>query len=164
MIGGFLRRALLMVSGFLIAVSVGALFLPFPALFDPAIRALGLEAAATGVFQIFNEAMAGAEPDFDLPALFYFFSAALLAVCVAPLALVALIGEAAGAKNWAWYAGASGLLAAASPWIARGAAGLSGAHRGNPLELRFAALFFLTGALTGFVYWLIAARRGGVAR
>jgi hypothetical protein len=161
-IGGFLRRALLMTSGFLIAVSVGALFLPFAALFDPAIRELGLEAVAAGFFQVFNAAMAGATPDFGLPALFCFFSVALLAVCVAPLALVALIGEAAGAKSWVWYAAASGLLAAASPWIARGAAGLSDAHRVNPLELRFVALFFLTGALTGFVYWLIAARRGAV--
>ena len=75
---------------------------------------------------------------------------------MAPLALAALIGEIAGARSWSWYVGVTGFLAAASPWIARATRGLAQAHRPSPLEMRIAALFFLTGALTGWIYWLIA--------
>ena len=65
--------------------------------------------------------------------------------------------EAAGARSFVWYSGVSGLLAGASPWIARAARGLERAQSVTEAEGRLALLFFLTGALTGAIYWLIAA-------
>ncbi len=159
MISSFLRRAAVMSSGFLVASCAGALFLPLAALFDTALRELGFDAAAASFLALFRAVVEVGDPDMGFAALGYIFSAVLIAVCVLPLALAALIGEAAGARGWLWYAGASGFLAAASPWIARGVAGLSSAHPARPLELRIAALFFLTGAVTGLVYWSIAAQK-----
>jgi hypothetical protein len=69
-----------------------------------------------------------------------------------------LIGEIAGARSLVWYSGVSAALAGASPWIARAAMGLDRAREASPLELRIALLFFLTGAVAGAIYWLIAAR------
>ena len=42
---------------------------------------------------------------------------------------------------------------------ARAARGLERAHSIDPIESRIALLFFLTGAVTGAVYWLIAGPR-----
>ena len=147
--------------GFIVAASAGALLLPLAALFDPVIRQLGLDAAASALFAALDD---DGDPAAGVAALGVVFWSILLAVCALPLAAAALIGEIAGARNWFWYVGVSGFLAAASPWIARATRGLAQAHRASPLELRIAALFFLTGAATGWIYWLIArpGRREGL--
>ncbi len=150
--------------GFVVAASAGALFLPFAALFDPVVREVGLDAAASGFFSALDEAMRDGDPSTSVAALGLVFWSILIAVCALPLAVSALIGEIAGARGWIWYVGASGFLAAASPWIARATRGLTRAHHASPLELRIAALFFLTGALTGWIYWLIAGRGVGTTR
>jgi len=153
-----LRRAVVMAFGFIVAAGCGAMFLPVAALVDPATRDAGAVAAMAGFFAFFNEAMDGGAPGATLAALGFALYAIVIAVCVAPLAAAALIGELAHVRSLAWYSGASGFLAAASPWIARAARGLDPARRANPLEARIALLFFLAGALTGAIYWLIAGR------
>ncbi len=142
-----------MSSGFLVASCAGALFLPLAALFDTALRELGFDAAASGFFAALDDE---GDPTAGVAALGFVLWSILIAVCAVPLAVAALIGEIAGARKWVWYVGVSGFLAAASPWIARATRGLAQAHRASPLELRIAALFFLTGAMTGWIYWLIA--------
>ena len=139
--------------GFIVAASAGALFLPLAALFDPIVREVGFDTAASGLFAALDDA---GDPTAGFAALGFVFWSILIAVCALPLAVAALIGEIAGARKWVWYVGVSGFLAAASPWIARATRGLAQAHRASPLELRIAALFFLTGAMTGWIYWLIA--------
>ena len=161
MIANFLRRTVVMSFGFIIAASAGALFLPIAALFDPIVREVGFDAAASGLFTALDDA---GDPTAGFAALGFVFWSILIAVCALPLAVAALIGEIAGARKWVWYVGVSGFLAAASPWIARATRGLADAHRASPLELRIATLFFLTGATTGWIYWLIARPGRGEAR
>ena len=129
--------------GFIVAASAGALFLPLAALFDPIVREVGFDTAASGLFAALDDE---GDPTAGFAALGFVFWSILIAVCALPLAVAALIGEIAGARKWVWYVGVSGFLAAASPWIARATRGLAQAHRASPLELRIAALFFLTGA------------------
>ncbi len=157
MIAKFLRRMVVMSFGFIVAVSAGAVLLPLMALVDPQLRDGGLNAAVAFAFALVEN------PDYldhgyPLSDAFEFFQMTLIAVCVAPLAIVALIGEAAGQRSWIWHAAGCGVIAAAAPWIARMAYGSPRAHGATQLELRVAALFFLTGALTGWLYWLIAVR------
>lgn len=159
MIANFLRRTVVISIGFIVAASVGALFLPLAALFDPVMREVGLDAAASGFFAVLDDAAPEVDPTAGVAALGFVFWSILIAVCALPLAVAALIGEIAGAREWVWYVGVSGFLAAASPWIARATRGLAQAHRASPLELRIAVLFFLTGALTGWIYWRIARPR-----
>lgn len=154
-----LRRSVTMAFGFLVAAGAGAAFLPVAALTDPALREVGAEAALGGVFAFVASARSGIDPTSGLVAFVEFFWAATIAVCVAPLAIVALIGEVAGQRGWLLHAAGCGFLAAAAPWIARVASASTRAYAATPLELRIAALFFLVGVLTGTVYWLIAARR-----
>jgi hypothetical protein len=71
---------------------------------------------------------------------------------------VALVGEVAGVRAYTWYAGATALIAAAAPTILRAARGGGRLAEASPAEGRFALLFFLAGALTGTIYWLIAVR------
>jgi hypothetical protein len=60
-----------------------------------------------------------------------------------------------------WYSGSTGLLAAAVPWLVRSAKHMERATSINAAETRFALLFFFTGLVSGFVYWLIAGRDAG---
>ncbi|WP_457796195.1 hypothetical protein [Methylocystis sp. S23] len=152
-----LRRLIVMSFGYVIAAGVGAAFLFMSALFDPATREIGLTALVAGFFAVFDEAMNNGAPEETFAALSFVVWAAAIATCAAPLAVAALVGEAAGARSFVWYSGVSGLLAGASPWIARAAKGLERAQQVNEAESRLALLFFLTGALTGAIYWLIAA-------
>jgi hypothetical protein len=153
LIANFLRRIVVMSVGFVVAASAGALLLPIAALFDPIVREAGFNAAASGLFAALDDE---GDPTAGVAALGFVFWSILIAVCAAPLAVAALVGEIAGTRKWVWYVGVSGFLAAASPWIARATRGLAGAHRASPLELRIATLFFFTGAMTGWIYWLIA--------
>jgi len=158
------RRLVVIVFGFVVAAAAGSMFLGVGALIDPATREAGFEAARAWLFAIMDEAMNDGAPEMTAAALGLVFWATLIATCVAPLAVAALIGELAGARAWVWYAGASAVLAAASPWIARAAKGLSNARQASPMEGRIALLFFLTGTVTGTVYWLIAGRGAGRRR
>jgi hypothetical protein len=152
-----LRRLIVMAFGFVIAAGVGAVFLIVSALFDPSTREVGLASVVAGLFAVVGEALNEGEPEQAFAALSFVVWAVIIATCAAPLAVAALVGEAAGARSLVWYSGVSGLLAGASPWIARAARGLERAHHLNEAESRLALLFFLTGALTGAIYWLIAA-------
>lgn len=150
-------RLVVMVFSFVIAVGVGALFLLISAFFDPATREAGLASVIAGLFAVLDEAFNEGDPEQAFATIGFVIWAAVVAVCAAPLAVAALVGEAAGARSIVWYSGVSGVLAGASPWIARASKGLERAHKVSEAEARLALLFFLTGALTGAIYWLIAA-------
>lgn len=151
------RRIIVMSFGFVLAVGVGAIFLAVAALFDPATREAGFAAAMSGIFAFTDEALNEEGSANPFSAFGFVIWAIMVATCVAPLAIAALIGELAGVRSLAWYSGVSAVLAGASPWIARASKGLERAQAANALEGRIALLFFLTGAVTGAVYWFLAA-------
>ncbi len=152
-----MRRLIVMSFGFVIAAGAGAAFLFVSALFDPATHEAGLSSVMAGLFAMLDEALNEGDPADAVAALGFVIWAAIVATCAAPLAVAALVGEAAGARSIIWYSGVSGLLAGASPWIVRASKGLARADSISEAEGRLALLFFLTGALTGAIYWLIAA-------
>ena len=152
-----IRRIVVMSFGFILAAGVSAIFLVVSALFDPATREAGFTAAMSGIFAFVDEALREGDPETPVAAFGFVLWAIVVATCVAPLAIAALIGEIAGARSLVWYSGVSAVLAGASPWIARAAKGLDRAREVSALEGRIALLFFLTGAVAGAVYWFIAA-------
>ena len=151
-----LRRPLLMAFAFLTASCSGVLALALLVLFDPASRETGLILAMNGIFYVFGEALRNGDPANLIDVFFYGVRAIAIAVCGAPLAFAVVIGAAMGLRDIVWYSGVSGVLAGASPWIARAALGLDKARESNAIETRIALLFFLTGAFTGALYWMIA--------
>ena len=153
-----LRRLIVAGFAFLIASGVGAILLLLAALFDPTLRETGFILAMNGIFYILDEVITQGDPANPLAAVLDGAQAIAIAVCVAPLAVAAAIGEALEVREPVWYAGVSGVLAGASPWIARAALGLDRGRAATPIETRIALLFFLTGVFTGALYWLIAVR------
>jgi hypothetical protein len=87
-----------------------------------------------------------------------FIWTAVIAVCVLPLVMTVLIGAAARAHSLILYVGATACVAALAPWLVRAAFGSAKASSASPGELHFAFVFFLTGAASGFVFWLLAGR------
>ncbi|ACK51012.1 conserved hypothetical protein [Methylocella silvestris BL2] len=153
------RRTLIVCFSAVVAIGAALFFLPIAAALDPALRRTGAAFADYLLYLLARSsdddgsARAGAE-------LARFVWTAAVAVCVAPLALVVAVGEVARVRSALWYVGATGLIAAAAPWIARAAFQTSRAVSASPEELRFALVFFLTGAFAGWIYWLLAGRGG----
>ena len=131
-----MRRIVVMAFGFVLAVGVAAIFLIVSALLDPATREAGFAAATSGLFAFVEEDVRAGGWSEPLATFGFILWSMIIATCVAPLAVAALIGEIAGARSLLWYSGASATLAGASPWIARAAMGLDRAHEASPLELQ----------------------------
>jgi hypothetical protein len=151
------RRALVVFFGLMVAIAAGLIFLPIASMLDPATREAG---AALAHFAFFSAAQSDLDQSsaFAAAELARFVWTAAFAVCVAPIAITVLIGESAGVRAFLWYVGATGLFAASVPWVARAALRTAKAVSASPEEMRFAFVFFLTGAFSGLVFWGLAGR------
>ena len=159
-----IARTFIVIAALAIAIAAGLAFLPIAALVDPVTRAAGAAVSASGILALLVDAFFGADPNQAAGTLFLALWTIAVMICVVPVVLVALIGEAAGISSGLWYVGATGLIAAGLPWILR--ARQLGQARADAaaaeVEGRLALIFFLTGACSGLIYWLIAGR--GAAR
>jgi hypothetical protein len=152
-------RLFLLVVGLTVAIPFGAATLAAGSILDPATRdalgALGLASAGS----LLSDLLEGVPPDAAMA-----FAAALgmglFALLVAPPALAALIGEVLGVRSFVWYGGAAGALTAGLPWLVR-ARPIAEADAALHAEGRMTALLFLTGAVSGLTYWLVAGRSAG---
>lgn len=153
-----LGRLLFWLVGLVLAIPAGAIALALGVLNEPAAREtiarLGLAAFAT----IFRIAAAGGNPEPVVETLFLGFWTLSTVLVVAPVTLVSAVGEIAGARSFLLYGGATALLTAAIPWLARGGVGDPGALGS---EGRVTAVLFVTGAVAGLVYWAVAGRSAG---
>jgi hypothetical protein len=156
------RRMIMVFFGLLVALAAGPIVLPVATALDPAARRA---AAAFAHFAFFSMVESGADgsPAFAAIELTRFVWTALVAVCVTPLAIAVLVGEIAEVRSILWYVGATGLFAASAPWVARAAFNTTRMISASPEELRFAFVFFLTGAVFGLVYWALCGRGGNGA-
>jgi len=66
-----------------------------------------------------------------------------------------------GTRSLIYYGLVTGLITAAIPWLMRGGYVETPALEA---EWRITALLFVTGAVAGFVYWLITGRSAGRRR
>lgn len=154
-----IRRALVVILGLLVAIAAALVLLPVVAMLDPVARETGA-AFAQSVFLSLAQSDLEGSSAFAAAELARFVWIAAIAICVAPLVVTVLIGESARVRSFLWYVGATGVIAAVAPWVARAAFRTTRAISATPEELRFALVFFLTGAVSGLIYWTIAGRRG----
>ncbi len=145
------------------ACMVAMIFLPIATAADPVLRKIAYSLRPedlNGLVLLFidPEALVG----LAMGALTFLW-VATLSICVVPVTIAGVLGEAAGTRSMAWYVGASGILAGAMPWIVRAARGSKQRDDGliQTIELRFALIFFLTGVAAGAIYWLAAGRNTG---
>lgn len=143
------------------AIACAIIFLPIAILFDPVIRAATGDFTLAALIELFDAIMDSAVPEVAAGRLLNGIWLVIMGICVVPTVLTVLLGELAGTRSFAWYAGVNAILAAAMPWVARSARGTLGATDvpTAAIEMHFALVFFLTGALAGTIYWLLAGRR-----
>lgn len=152
---GWLRGMIVWLFGVVIAIAAGLVVLPLAALLDPATRQTG-SALAELAFLALTRSELDPSSAGEAARLAHFVWASAVAICVTPVILAVLIGEIAQVRSLLWYAGATGCIAAAAPWLIRAAFHTPKAGTASPEELRFALVFFLTGVVSGTVFWLIA--------
>lgn len=158
---GWLLRALGVLFSMGIAVGVGLIFLPVALLIDPMTRDASFALIQFSLAALSAADFEGSLSGDELAVLPRLAWTALMAVCVIPLLAVAAIGEIARVRSLLWYAGATGFIAASAPWILREMLHLHRATDASPEELRFALIFFVSGLVSGSVYWLLAGRHLG---
>jgi len=153
-----LARLVLLVVGLSLAVPAGAVALAVGAALEPSAHGLAAAIGAALIDAVLADAH-GAGATAGRMALGLWALAGL--VLVAPPALAALVGEAAGLRSFAWYGGVSGALTAALPWLLRARDGVVSA---SAAEGRLTALLFVAGAVAGLTYWLVSGRSAGAPR
>jgi hypothetical protein len=155
-------RAFFVLAGVAAGTATALIVLPILIVLDPFVGDAGLISSFGGFIDLLQTVFDDVPPDEAISLFAGFLWTAALMICVVPLVVTALIGEVAAARSAIWYCGATGVLAAAMPWLMRAAFHLADARSAKPLELRLALLFFLTGTAAGFIYWLICGRRAGL--
>jgi len=142
-----MRRLLSVTVGLLVAIAVAALVLPILVLLDPAMRESVWIASLHGLDRLVEAQSAASSPAVFMRPLWN----VVVAICVLPVVLAALLGDIAHLRGFAWYAGAAGFCAALVPWAMAGP--LTEAER-----MHGSMSFFLVGAVAGAVYWALAGR------
>lgn len=154
-----MMRWLLIPFALLIAIGAGGFFLFLASIVDPVMATLTGETLFVGLSKFFDAIVSSDDPGLVVADVLSGIGRLIFTLLVFPALLVAIIGEVIRARGVIWYAGATGILTAAVPWILRGSA-----HVAAPGELHVSAVLGLTGAVTGLVYWLIAGRDTGAGR
>ncbi|MBB4019161.1 hypothetical protein GGR16_004208 [Chelatococcus caeni] len=153
----FLARLAVVAFALGAAITAGFIFMVIAGLGEPAMHELIAGLGFAGFFALFDAIMSEGAPDAAALAIGAALWTMALMVLVLPPVVAAVVGEIGGWRSFVWYGGASGAISAAVPWAA-------GAGRAGEGELRITLLLFLTGTLSGLVYWLIAGRTAGVER
>ena len=153
----WLRRATGVIFAIAAAIGAGVVALPVAALIDPVTRHAGFCLLQFAIAAAATELAGGLDGN-SLAVLVGFVRMPVITVCAIPVVTVALLGEIARVRGLYWYAGGTGCAAALAPWLIRAALHLPRAGNYNFADLRFALVFFLTGLISGCVYWLLAGR------
>lgn len=154
-----MRRLFLSLVAFLVAITAGTLFLAVAGLAVPETRDLAVDLSLGPLVVSVMGMVHGDSPDrvWSVVALTFWILA--VAILVLPLAVTAVVGGFARLGSFAFYGGATGLLATAVAFLGHPAGERPGASETNVM-----LLVFLTGAVTGLVYWALAGRGSGTAR
>ncbi|MFF8800363.1 MULTISPECIES: hypothetical protein [unclassified Methylobacterium] len=153
-----LGRLLLAAFALMMAIPAGALTLGAGVLLDPGLRDAFGRLGLVGLFAGLSDLAQGLPPEMAAMAILVLIQALSL-LLILPPTLAALIGETLGLRSPVWYGGATGGLTALLPWLARG--GIPPSGPALAAEARLSAILLVTGAVSGFVYWLIAGREAG---
>ena len=151
-----------------LAICAAILFLPIALFSDPLLYKIGSALAPEGVEALIQLFLAPDMQESFAGGIFTIIWLVMMAICVAPVTIAAVIGEAARIRAIIWYCGASGLLAGAMPWILRAAqnsrkADTATGSLAHAAELRISLIFLITGIAAGFIYWLTAGRSTGAS-
>lgn len=157
-------RAIVTILGLACASAAALVFLPIATLLDPYVQSTVGGFSPEHWLELFAAFLDEGAPEETLSALFHLFWTIAMLVCVLPVTIVALVGAVAQARAYLFYAGVTGVLAAAMPWIVRAGRLDERSASITAAESHVALVLFLTGVVAGTIYWLIAARGAGDTR
>ncbi len=153
------RLLLLIPLGLLLAFSAGGFFLMLATVVSPALAGMVFSAMNAFAEVVLGLAFNGEDPsELAIAASWQGFKLAA-SILIAPLLITAVASEAFKLPGAMLQMVMTGLLAAALP---SAVIGLRRLPTGPETEVL--AAFFLTGVITGAVYWLIAGRGAGEGR
>jgi hypothetical protein len=153
-----MRRLMVIVVGLAFAVTAGFLFLFVAGMMVPEARDLAFDLTRLSIFVTAASMAQSGAPDQVMGQFAFGLWLLTTAILVGPPVVAAIVGELGGWRSFAWYGGASGLIAAAIAFL-----GHSSARLPNAAENKIMLLLFVTGAVSGLVYWAIAGRSAGTA-
>lgn len=151
-------RTFITLLGLACASAAALIFLPLATVLDPFVQAMAGHVPADHWFELLAAILTDAAPDEAMATLFHLIWMIAMLVCVLPVTIVALVGAVGKAQAYVFYAGVTGILAAAMPWIVRAGRMTERSASITPAEGHIALILFLTGVVAGTVYWLIAGR------
>lgn len=151
-----MRRLVVTLVALCLAIAAGTLFMAIAGLAVPATRDLAIDLSLTQLLLTLAGMSQGDSPDliWSVVALTFWFTT--LAILVLPAVVTAISGEIFGTGSVVFYSGGSAAVATAIAWLGRTAGA-----RAGPGEPKLLLLVFLTGAVSGLVYWLLAGRHAG---
>lgn len=159
-----IARTLLTLVGLACASAAALIFLPIATIFDPFVQATAGHIAPEHWFELLASILTDDAPDEAVATFFHLIWTIGMLVCVLPVTVVALVGAVGKAQAYVFYAGTTGVLAAAMPWVVRAGRLTDRSASITAAEGHVALILFLTGVVAGTVYWLIAARGPRVPR
>jgi hypothetical protein len=154
-----IRWLLVLPFALVFAVGASSLFVVTASVVDPVMARLAGDTLFVGFWSLMDALFAVDDPAVVVAGAMTGLGKVVFTFLILPPVFVAVVGEVAGLRRLAWYAGATGLLTAAIPWLLRGTARVA-----SPAELHVGLVLGLTGAVAGFVYWLMAGRSAGLRR
>lgn len=136
-----------------LAIAAGALFLAVAGLAVPATRELAADVSLGRLLLTIAGIADGAPPDQVWSVVAQAFWALAASILVLPPLATAVVGAMAGSRSFAFYGGLAGVLAASIAWL-----GHPATTPPDTADSKVLLLVFLTGAVSGLVYWVIAGR------
>jgi hypothetical protein len=149
-----LARLLLIIPlALIIAIGAGGFFLMLATVVSPALAQMVFAAMNAFADTVFGLAFNGEDPsDLAIAASWQGFKL-MAAILIMPVVITAIVSELFRVGSGLFQMTLSGVLASALP------AAIIGLNRlPTSTETRVLAAFFLTGVVTGAVYWVIAGR------
>jgi hypothetical protein len=153
-------RLILTVVGLACASAAALMFLPFAVLVDPLVQSTASHLPADHWFEILESLFDDGDPQEAVMTIVQLIWTIGMLVCVLPVTIAALIGGVARSRSFLFYAGLTGFLAAAMPWILRASRFAERGGQMSSAEEHLTLILFLTGVVAGTIYWLIAGRGG----
>lgn len=154
-------RLILTIVGLACASAAALIFLPVALFLDPMIQSAVSQAPSEHWIALLESLFSDDDPQEAVTTLMQLLWTIGMLVCVVPVTVTALIGGVAGSRSFILYAGLTGILAAAMPWLLRASRFASRGGEMSAAEGRLTLVLFLTGGVAGAIYWAIAARSQG---
>jgi hypothetical protein len=152
-----MRRLFILLVGLVLAITAGTLFMAVAGLVVPATRELAADISLGPLLLSLMGMAHGDSPDrvWSMVALTFWVLA--VAILVVPTLVTAVVGEFGRWRSFAYYGAVTGALATAIAFL-----GHPAGERPDGAEIKVMLLVFLTGAVSGLVYWAVAGRSAGL--